>query len=120
MDERKHGDLVRRLIEEGLVTAVHDLSDGGLAVALAEMALASGHGVTLDRAVPHTAAALFGEDQGRYVIATNNGDPVVRAMAKAGVKHVFLGSVSGDAVLGVAFADLRAANEAFFPDLMNA
>ncbi|CAM3084949.1 Phosphoribosylformylglycinamidine synthase subunit PurL [Sphingomonas antarctica] len=119
-DERKHGDFVRGLIEDGLVTAVHDLSDGGLAIALAEMALASGHGVTLDRAVPQSAAAMFGEDQGRYVIATSNGDPVVRAMAKAGVKHVLLGSATGDTVLGTSVADLRAANEKFFPELMNA
>jgi phosphoribosylformylglycinamidine synthase len=118
-DERKHGDLVRGLIEDGLVTAVHDLSDGGLAVALAEMTLASGHGVTLDRNVPHTAALMFGEDQGRYVIATNNGDPIVRAMAAAGVKHVFLGSAGGDSLLGQTIADLRASHEAFFPDLMN-
>ena len=119
-DERKHGEFVRSCIADGLVTAVHDLSDGGLVVTLTEMALASGHGVTLDRDVPQTAAAMFGEDQGRYVIATSNSDPIVRAMAKAGVAHVFLGSAGGGSVLGIPLVELRAANEAFFPELMNA
>ncbi len=118
--ERRHGDLVRSLIEDGLVTAVHDLGDGGLAIALAEMAMASGHGVTLPHDLRLTGPAFFGEDQGRYVIATNNSDPVVRAMAKAEVKHVFLGSAGGDSLLDQRIADLRAAHEAFFPGLMNA
>ena len=42
--EKRHGDLVRQFIMDGLVTACHDVSDGGLVVALAEMALASGMG----------------------------------------------------------------------------
>ena len=46
--ERRHGDLVRGLIRDGLVTAVHDTSDGGLLVALAEMAIASGIGAVVE------------------------------------------------------------------------
>ena len=46
--ERSNGDLVRALIAEGIATAVHDVSDGGLLVALAEMAMASGIGAELD------------------------------------------------------------------------
>ena len=46
--ERRHGDFVRGLIRDGLVTAVHDVSDGGLLVALAEMAMASGIGAVLE------------------------------------------------------------------------
>ncbi|SFS04332.1 phosphoribosylformylglycinamidine synthase subunit PurL [Sphingomonas jatrophae] len=116
--ERANGDAVRALIVAGRLTAVHDLADGGLLVALAEMALASGLGVTLDRDVPLTAAALFGEDQGRYVLATANSDPVVRALAAASVPHLFLGSAGGDAVAGVPLAELRRAHEGFFPALM--
>src|SRR5205085_11910624 len=46
--ERRHGDFIRALIGDGVVTAVHDLSDGGLLVALAEMVIASGIGADLD------------------------------------------------------------------------
>src|SRR5271163_1384382 len=46
--ERRHGDFVRELIRDGSVTAVHDISDGGLVIALAEMAMASGIGAVLE------------------------------------------------------------------------
>jgi phosphoribosylformylglycinamidine (FGAM) synthase-like enzyme len=57
------------LIRDGLATAVHDLSDGGLAVALAEMAMASGIGATINQLEGGDPIPLFfGEDQGRYVV----------------------------------------------------
>ncbi len=67
--ERKVGDFVRGLIEDGLVTAVHDCSSGGLALAVAEMAIASGIGATIDAPAEHDPIPVFyGEDQGRYVV----------------------------------------------------
>ena len=69
-DEIKAGNLVRTLIREGKVRAVHDVSDGGLLVAIAEMALAGEIGVQLfpyEGKLP-AHAAWFGEDQGRYVL----------------------------------------------------
>ncbi|MBA3676953.1 MAG: phosphoribosylformylglycinamidine synthase subunit PurL [Sphingosinicella sp.] len=124
--ERRNGDCVRTLIDEGLVTAVHDVSDGGLLVAVAEMALAGGLGaqldkLTFDRADLH--AFLFGEDQARYVVTTGNSDPVVRALAAAGVKHSFLGSTGGKDIRlpggpSIELGELRQVHEAFFPNLM--
>ncbi|HEX8643176.1 MAG TPA: phosphoribosylformylglycinamidine synthase subunit PurL [Allosphingosinicella sp.] len=71
--ERRKGEAVRRLIAEGLVTAVHDVSDGGLAVAVAEMALASGIGAEFDEVYTSgLTARWFGEDQGRYVVTTTD------------------------------------------------
>jgi phosphoribosylformylglycinamidine synthase len=65
--ERRNGDFVRALIGEGTATAVHDVSDGGLAVALAEMALAGGQGAEVEAHPGYSQAAWwFGEDQGRY------------------------------------------------------
>src|SRR6202012_3275627 len=68
--EKRNGDVVRGMIHAGTATAVHDLSDGGLLVALAEMAMAGGIGARLDAApeatVPH--AYWFGEDQARYIV----------------------------------------------------
>ena len=69
--ERRNGDFVRSLILSGAVESCHDLSDGGLLVALAEMAMAGDMGASLDAAPadvpPH--GWWFGEDQGRYLLA---------------------------------------------------
>src|SRR5262249_28214517 len=63
--ERRNGDLVRALIGEGIASAVHDVSDGGVLIALAEMAMAGGIGAELERAPLAAHAFWFGEDQGR-------------------------------------------------------
>jgi len=85
--ERRNGDLVRQLIAEGHVSACHDLSDGGLAVAVAEMAIAGGMGAILDAAPPgfDLTAWLFAEDQARYVVATENENAVLKACESAGI-----------------------------------
>jgi phosphoribosylformylglycinamidine synthase len=106
--ECANGGFVRGWIGEGKVTAVHDVSDGGLIVALAEMALASGLGVTLDADL--TTAQAFGEDQSRYVLTAKPGTELPGA--------VKIGTVGGTKVAGVEIAALRAANEAFFKDWM--
>ena len=124
--EKRNGDFVRGLIGEGLVTAVHDISDGGLAVALAEMAMAGGVGARLgamDPAVP-AHAALFGEDQGRYVVTATKEDAVrLTAMAtRAGVHWSGLGVTGGDALViegeSVALAALAGAHEGWLPGFM--
>ncbi len=106
--ELRNGETVRQLISDGVATAVHDISDGGLLVALAEMAMASGLGVKLD--APLTTAQAFGEDQSRYIVTTA-ADIVLEGAVKLGV-------VGGFDVAGVAVATLKAANEAFFKDWM--
>ncbi|WP_424932289.1 phosphoribosylformylglycinamidine synthase subunit PurL [Amaricoccus macauensis] len=74
MAERTAGVFIRKAKSVGLVSAAHDLSDGGLAVAAAEMALASGHGITIrDEPSLTSAGWFFGEDQGRYLIACRPG-----------------------------------------------
>jgi phosphoribosylformylglycinamidine synthase len=69
-------------------------------------------------------AFFFGEDQARYVVTTDNSDPLLRALAAAGVPHTFLGSVGGDSIslreASVTLARLRHAHESFFPALMDA
>jgi len=106
--ERARGDTMRQWIAAGRVTAVHDVSDGGLLVALAEMALASGLGCTLDHAF--TAAQAFGEDQGRYVVTAAAGEELENAVP--------IGTVGGSTVAGVDLSALREANESFFRDWM--
>ncbi|HVF83299.1 MAG TPA: phosphoribosylformylglycinamidine synthase subunit PurL [Sphingomicrobium sp.] len=124
--ERRNGEFVRQMIVRELVTAVHDLSDGGMLVALAEMAFAAGIGAEFDRLFLRehqpTPAVLFGEEQGRYLVTTSNSDPLVRAMATDGIPHTRIGSIGGHAITigekSIAISDLRAAHEGFFPRLM--
>jgi phosphoribosylformylglycinamidine synthase len=106
--ELRNGETVRQLIGDGQATAVHDVSDGGLLVALAEMAMASGLGVKLE--VSLNTAQAFGEDQSRYIVTTKP-DTALEGAVKLGV-------VGGFDVAGVAVSKLKAANEAFFKDWM--
>ncbi|MGQ7791862.1 phosphoribosylformylglycinamidine synthase subunit PurL [Faunimonas sp. B44] len=124
--EKRNGDFVRALIRAGRVNAVHDLSDGGLLVAVAEMALAGGRGAILDQPSGPVAAILFGEDQGRYVVAASPdaGQALVAEAEAAGVRAARIGAVAGDAIrIGedtVPLDRLRAAHEGWFPQFMDA
>jgi phosphoribosylformylglycinamidine synthase II len=94
--ERRHGDFVRELIRDGSVTAVHDVSDGGLVVALAEMAMASGIGAVLEAPSKLAAHAFwFGEDQARYVVTVRGGVDIAQRAKAAGVPLARLGATGG-------------------------
>ena len=121
------GRLVRALIRDGLVTASHDVSDGGLAIAVAEMALAGRHGVKL-RAAPKGIPAYaywFGEDQGRYVLAAHEeqAEAILARARAAGLAAAAIGRVEGDALVlddeaSLALETLRFAHEAWLPGYM--
>lgn len=124
--EKKVGDFVRGLIEDGLATAVHDCSSGGLALAVAEMAMASGIGATINALNDADPIAVFyGEDQGRYVLTVtqDNVDAVQMRAEAAGVFCPWIGRTGGNnVVLGdarpVAIEELRSAHESWFPRFM--
>ena len=123
--ERRNGDFVRALIRDGIATAVHDVSDGGLLVALAEMAIASGVGAALATAPLAAHAFWFGEDQARYVLtapATQAEGLAARARA-AGVALRTLGTTGGDALTiageaPILVGSLRESFEAWLPAYM--
>jgi phosphoribosylformylglycinamidine synthase len=128
--EKKNGDFVRGLIRSGAVRTVHDLSDGGLICAAADIALASGVGVRLepDSGLP-IHAELFGEDQARYLIAVPDAAArkIVHDAAKAGVVVADIGVAGGSAVvvagvlaveLSVELDELRQAHEGWLPQYM--
>ena len=124
--ERANGDLVRVLIADGLVTACHDLSDGGLAVAVAEMLIASdGIGAELrnETALP-LHSFLFGEDQGRYLLATPGPGKVLVRARSARVSAAVIGRTTDDGLLtpdsdGPIPVDvLRSLHEAWLPRYM--
>ncbi len=119
--EKRHGDFVRNQIEIGTITAAHDLSDGGLGVALAEMAMASGLGaeITLPASGVPAHAMLFGEDQGRYVVTVSpaQAQDFLKAAQAAGVSAAMLGAVAATHltvadVCTISVASLRDRHEA--------
>ena len=125
--ERKTGDAVRTLIQSGQITTCHDIADGGLIVALAEMALAGDMGVTLDIGTGVTCPWMFGEDQGRYIVAcpAETTDSVLKILADTGVAALPIGTAGGDslAVAGgasVTLSTLRDLHEGWFPSYMAA
>ena len=122
--ERRNGELVRALIADGIVRVCHDLADGGLLVAVAEMALAGGIGVEI--AVPdgvEAAAWLFGEDQARYLIALPGGDAVLARAGAAGVPAAVIGRTGGTALTvrghgHISLDSLRTTHEAWLSGYM--
>jgi phosphoribosylformylglycinamidine synthase len=125
--EKRNGDVVRGMIHAGTATAVHDISDGGLLVALAEMAMASGIGAALDAApeaiVPH--AWWFGEDQARYIVTVHEKDllSVFTKLKAVEVSCVQIGLTGGHeiAIAGgraIHFKTLQHGFESWLPDYM--
>jgi len=128
VQEKAAGELVRDLIRLGAVSAVHDVSDGGLLVAIAEMALAGGRGVGLEPAPDNLPAHAiwFGEDQARYVVAAapDKADAIHKAAALAKVPVRLIGRVGGDALTlpgeaPLPLAALKAAHEDWLPHFMS-
>ncbi len=123
--ERANGDFVRAWILAGGVLACHDLADGGLLVAIAEMAMASGAGATLTATGDH--GFWFGEDQARYLLAVPDAGPLLAAASAAGIPAARIGAASpagagGALVLAdgtaISVAAVSAAHEATLPALM--
>jgi phosphoribosylformylglycinamidine synthase len=123
--ERRNGDFIRSEIRAGRVAACHDLSDGGLFAAIAEMAMAGGRGIVLEPLpadLPRNAY-LFGEDQARYLIETQDPDTVLAAARAAGVPVLVIGVVGGVSLTlpgagAISVDALKAANEAWLPGYM--
>jgi phosphoribosylformylglycinamidine synthase len=131
--EARAGKAVRALINEGFVTAVHDVSDGGISVALAEMALASGIGasVMLEPYPGASGGMFFGEDQAVYVVtcpSTVDVTELIERLNAFGVVGEVIGETGGSTLelsgmnntFEIPLAELRVAHEGFFPKLMGA
>jgi phosphoribosylformylglycinamidine synthase subunit PurL len=123
--ERRNGDFVRGEIRASRIVACHDLSDGGLLVAVAEMAMAGGRGVRLEPlpSDPPAHAYLFGEDQGRYLIETPEPDALLDGARAAGVAAHVIGVIGGASLTlpgaGAICVDaLKLMNEAWLPSYM--
>jgi phosphoribosylformylglycinamidine (FGAM) synthase-like enzyme len=134
--EKRNATFVRRLIRDGLVHAVHDVSDGGILCAATEMALAAGVGVTIDPPTLQGASSValrFGESQARYLLAVDPklADRIANDLQPVpGTVH-WQGEFGGDSVtivfddgleagknVSVPLSTLRAAHEGWLPTYM--
>ena len=126
--EKRNGDFVRSAIQNGQVTACHDVSSGGLAIALAEMCLASSHGMSVETGDTQPAhALLFGEDQGRYVVTVPGDSATFFALNAegAGIPFRRIGTVAGDRFsltgavsASISLQQMHRAHEGWLPDYM--
>jgi phosphoribosylformylglycinamidine synthase subunit PurL len=137
LSELTLGDAIRDLINEGHISAVHDVSDGGLLVAVAEMALCGGVGAALSSREDLTGIDggtievksltanqwYFAEDQSRYIVTTANPKNIFRALNMSNIARYHVGYVGGKELVlpegsRIPLTDLRAAHESFFKDWM--
>ncbi len=134
--EKRNAAFVRQLIHDGLVHAVHDVSDGGIVCAAAEMALASGVGVTIDPPTHQGASSVatrFGESQARYLLAVDSklASRIANDLQPAEGTVYWQGTFGGDSVIinfdsgleagrdaSVPLSRLRAAHEGWLPKYM--
>jgi phosphoribosylformylglycinamidine synthase len=125
--ERRAGELVRQLIGDGMVLACHDVSDGGLLVAVAEMSMASEEQIGAKLDAPSNVplhAWCFGEDQGRYILEVSDND--LASVLEEAVEHDttvrVIGKTGGPAISvggrAVPVFELAEANEAWMPAYM--
>ncbi len=120
--EKKHGEFIRKLVEDGLITACHDISDGGLLCAIAEMAIAGGIGAELT-VKGESTAFWFGEDQARYVVTTNNPHAITTLLSEWDVPVTVIGQTGSkgltlpeDQVISI--DDLQDLHEKWLPEFM--
>lgn len=130
--ERRNGDFVREQILGGIVSACHDISDGGLLVAVTEMALTGGIGCKVEPNMVHECPVndwLFGEDQARYILTVTgeNTGAILSAARNADVPALIIGETGGGAVIinqgmnqrgNISLDDLREAHEGWLPAYM--
>jgi phosphoribosylformylglycinamidine synthase len=119
--EAKHGGLVRDAIDQGMVSAAHDIADGGLLVALAEMAIAQDIGAEIE--AEGDAGFWFGEDQARYVLAVPSDKAAAFEALAGDAPLTKLGKTGGDRLtigggVSISVTELRDLNEGWFPALM--
>ncbi len=123
--ERRNGEFVRGLIDGGRITACHDISDGGLLCAVAEMALAGGMGARLTAEVGENPAGFwFGEDQARYVVCAKSFDELAALAAQCGIECSLIGHTGGSDIIigqeqGASVAKLREMNTRWLPEYMS-
>lgn len=120
--ELKNGKFILELVNQDLALSAHDIGEGGLLVAAAEMSLSSGIGITIDCAIK-SHEFFFGEDQGRYLIEIDkqNEDTLKKLSADHGVVVEYIGQTKDDVIeikenSKISIEELKNNHEKWFPD----
>ncbi len=109
---RKFFEAMQEAIEQKLILAYHDRSDGGVAVTLAEMAMSGGRGIAVNLVGENALAALYNEELGAVLqVAEEHADAVDTLFAKAGIKADWIGLVQDEKVLQITVNDEPALDE---------
>lgn len=121
-EEKRNGEFIVKSIADGLIAAAHDLSDGGLLAAAAEMCGTVGMTLTPPSAMP-AHRWLLGEDQGRYLLAVRDYDGLAAAAVEFGVKLGRVGVVGGgnltfDGVFSISLTELASLREGWFENFV--
>ena len=94
-NEKNNGEAVLNIINLGLANSVHDVSNGGLIVALSEMAMSSDYGIRIEKPkkIRNPIEYFFGEDQGRYIVEINkdNLTKVEKVLKKNDIYYELIG-----------------------------
>ncbi len=127
--EKRNATFVREMIALGFVNAVHDVSEGGIGCAAAEIALSSGLGLELKG--DWSPAELFGEDQARYLLAVPMGrvneitSEIKRRLSPTNLSRIQIGSLrdhqevwAKHMAAPLQLSTLRAAHEGWLPAYM--
>ncbi|MGI9364577.1 MAG: phosphoribosylformylglycinamidine synthase subunit PurL, partial [Rhizobiaceae bacterium] len=123
--EKARGEFVLAAIRSQYASACHDISDGGLAVALAEMCMGCDLGMTCEIEVTYPHSALFGEDQARYVITVPDewADMFAANSEGSGVSFARIGTVGGERLIindliDISVEEMKTVHETWFPAFM--
>lgn len=118
--EKTNGDFVRSLIQDGKISACHDISDGGLLVAIAEMTYRNGIGANIS--ATGDAGFWFGEDQARYIITTKNGAAILESAKAKNIPATIIGKTQTENLIfagnNIKTSALKTANESWLPQFM--
>lgn len=121
--EKINGDFVRSLIVDGKITACHDISDGGLLVAIAEMTYRNGVGADLN-CEQKDAGFWFGEDQARYVITATSAQAaeIIKVATALGIPAKIIGKTNACELKfagnSIKTSELKTTNESWLPAYM--
>ena len=100
LNEKSNGEIILKLINENLVSAVHDISAGGMLIALAEMTLRSEFGLKIEKPkkLLNLMEHFFGEDQGRYLVSMDkdNFEKVKKILGDNNIFHEIVAYVQKD------------------------
>ena len=123
--EKAHGQFVQAQITAGQITTCHDIGDGGLLVAVAEMALSGAVGAALSHPDGDTVLAwAFGEDQARYIVQVDDAEAFAALLAEQAIDGCQIGTTSAHQTLTVgqnvtiSIEELRTRHEGKLPQMM--